>query len=264
MSTDEIIKIINDSEMVLVGIGEEFEAGMQLLESSAIYTEFKNRLAAEKLDESEFKWLYPALLCATMNEEKTISGLLSAYNKVAEIIKDKNYFVISMNMDPVLEMSDIDSDRTVSPFGSYLRLQCPAGCGDNLYNASEYNDSVMQTFLKRMGLENIKRGKCIICGKNLVSNTVNADKYIEQGYLPQWEKYQKWLMGTVNKKLAILELGVGLSYPSIIRWPFEKTTMYNNKATLIRIGSLFPQLTPEIKERGISVNINPLNFVNEL
>ena len=45
---------------------------------------------------------------------------------------------------------------------------------------------------------------------------------MEEGYQKQWEKYTKWLQGTLNKKLCILELGVELNLPSIIRWPFEK------------------------------------------
>ena len=71
----------------------------------------------------------------------------------------------------------------------------------------------------------------------------------------------KWLQGTLNKKVLILEIGVNMEYPSIIRWPFEKTAYLNQKANFIRINESLPQLTEELKDKGISINVNGIEWL---
>ena len=60
-------------------------------------------------------------------------------------------------------------------------------------------------------------------------NNVYAENYDESGYLDQWGHYRKWLQGTLNRRLFVLELGVGMRFPSVVRWPFEKVAFFNQK-----------------------------------
>ena len=92
---------------------------------------------------------------------------------------------------------------------------------------------------------------------------VTDEEYDESMYLPQWEVYTKWLQNTLNHKLCILELGVGFAYPSVIRFPFEKIAYFNQKARLVRVHSEFAQLTPEIRERSLSVTMSPIKLLTE-
>ena len=101
------------------------------------------------------------------------------------------------------------------------------------------------------------------CGSDAVNNVVTNENYDESIYLPQWEVYTKWLQNTLNRKLCILELGVGFQYPSVIRWPFEKTAYFNQKSSFIRVHDKLAQLTPEIRERSISVSQNPVSLLIE-
>ena len=73
-------------------------------------------------------------------------------------------------------------------------------------------------------------GVCPTCGKKLILNNIYTDSYDENGYLNNWTQYMKWLQLTLNKKLGIVELGVNLDFPSVIRWPFEKAGYLNKKA----------------------------------
>ena len=93
----------------------------------------------------------------------------------------------------------------------------------------------------------IPDGLCPHCKAPLTGNTIKADQYIEEGYLPQWAAYTKWLAGTLNKKLVILELGVGFQTPTVVRWPFEKTAFFNQKSYMYRINEKFSQITEELK-----------------
>jgi hypothetical protein len=66
----------------------------------------------------------------------------------------------------------------------------------------------------------------------------------------QWKTYMQWLMGTLNRKLFILELGEGFENPSVIRWPFEKTACLNLKSYLCRVHRRFYQLPDGLEGRG--------------
>ncbi len=79
-----------------------------------------------------------------------------------------------------------------------------------------------------------------------------------------WNKYIDWASMSLNRQILILELGVGFSNPMIIRFPFERTAAYNQKAKMYRVHPTFPQVTAEVGERGTAIMADPLNlFVEE-
>ena len=69
----------------------------------------------------------------------------------------------------------------------------------------------------------------------------------------KWNSYMNWLARTLNRKLVILELGEGFLQPTIVRWPFEKTTAINHKAHLYRVHKTFYQISDEISEKATAV-----------
>ena len=77
----------------------------------------------------------------------------------------------------------------------------------------------------------------------------------------RWETYMKWLQGTLNKKLFVLELGVGLKHPEMIRFPFEKIAYFNQKADFMRIHDKLFQLPAELGGKGISRQENPVELL---
>ncbi len=78
-----------------------------------------------------------------------------------------------------------------------------------------------------------------------------------------WQSYMNWLPGTLGHRLCILELGVGLSNPQIIRWPFEKCAQINQKAKLIRVHHTLAFLPEGVGDRGISIKENAVNLFAE-
>jgi len=99
------------------------------------------------------------------------------------------------------------------------------------------------------------------CGSEAAGNVVTMENYDESAYLPQWQYYLNWLAVTIGKKLCILELGVGMSYPSVIRMPFERTAMFNQKADLIRVHSKLAFAPEQIADRCICISKNPVDFL---
>ncbi len=107
-------------------------------------------------------------------------------------------------------------------------------------------------------------GKCPRCGAGMILNVVQAEHYDERGYLSDWQSYTKWLQGSVNRKLLVLELGVGMQFPGVIRIPFEKIAFLNQKAKMYRIHENLYQLPEQLSEKGVGIAENTIDWLNNL
>ena len=64
--------------------------------------------------------------------------------------------------------------------------------------------------------------------------------------------------------LCVLELGVGLKYPTVIRFPFEKIVFVNNKAVMLRVNRKLYQSTEELKEKCVGIKADPIDYINQV
>lgn len=220
--------------------------------------------------------------------------LLSAYDALYQLIKDKDYFIITMASDALIYETALGSreetavclsreeaisscpvseekeatkvlmdryfpgakklepradsrwERIVAPCGNVTWRQCSESCTKDIWEQGEIADD-----------------RCPHCGAPLTGNTMEAKEYIEEGYLPQWQKYTRWLTNTLNEELLILELGVGFQNPGVIRFPFEKTCFFNRKAFLYRIHKHLPQTSAELGDRALGVGEESLAWILE-
>jgi len=103
--------------------------------------------------------------------------------------------------------------------------------------------------------------------ENLLTEKCNSEKItfpLGDNVNTTWEKYLLWLQGTLNKALVVIELDTTFKYPDVIRFPFEKTVFYNNKAQMIRINGTFYQLPKEISNKGVGIEANSKEFLKEI
>lgn len=245
---DHVISKIKEAELVLVGLGEELDLARQIKEDEFSLSE-------------ENKSLRPFFKKNMLDKMKYQKREM--YENLARCLRDKNYFIVSVCMDGAIRNSTLNQERIVEPCGNYERMQCSEKCTNDLYE-------LPQAFLKQLE-QNVKEDsissmipRCPNCMNPLVFNNIEAENYVEEGYLEQWLLYKKWLQGTVNKNVCILELGVGMKYPTVIRWPFEKVTFFNQKAELFRVHSRLYQMAEEIKDRGYGICQSPEDFLKEL
>lgn len=169
------------------------------------------------------------------------------YDKLQDLIQDKDYFIVTTVTDGEIRKSSLVQSRIVAPCGNVTWRQCSKSCKKDIWEPGEIPDDI-----------------CPHCGQPLTGNTIEAEDYIEEGYLPQWNAYTRWLSGTLNKRLLLLELGVGFKTPTVIRWPFEKTATVNRKAHLYRIHGNFAQLSEAVKGKAESISENSLEFFRKL
>ena len=233
----EIRELIEDADIVLIGIGEAFERKTPELETSEYLIRKKEQPLLAGFERLQF-W-----------KEHPDDHVVRAYNKLYELVKDKDYFVVTTCMDDRIYDSNFPEEKITAPCGTWRYLQCSDCCTEDLLPVSE-----------GMILEN-KQIYCPNCGKEAVFNQVTCEKYNESGYMAQWVAYRNWLQRTINRKVCILELGVGMKYPTIIRWPFEKIAFCNQKASFIRVHRTLYQLSEELHGKGNSVEADPIDFL---
>lgn len=223
----KLIEAINDCDMLLIGIGQEVSLfdGINL----------KDNIEREKWNES------------ILNKDSHLQEeVIEFYNDLENVISKKNYFIITTNVDGLIYESRLNPLRIVAPCGNIKKLQCK--CEENIIDTP---DNFYEGRLKLV---------CEKCKAEYVPNVFNKESYNENGYLKQWNLYNKWLQGTLNKKLVVLEIGCDFSWLSIIRMPFEKVVLINQKSLYYRVNSRFPQITAELSERMFSIPDNPFVF----
>lgn len=263
---NEIFDEIEQADLILVGVGEEFN-NIRRFRAKEGYSEVRELLMA-----SDKAWLVPAWNDFFQDTESEVYETLC---KLADILKDKNYFVVSVSTNKQIEGVPWKEGRLVMPCGSVLKKQCAKGCENALFDVTEQDRENITAYLTKLaekgaGITELPEwkeealGVCSECGAPLVLNSIYADSYNENGYLKQWEIYRKWLQGTLNKKLLLLELGVGMQFPSVIRWPFEKIAFFNEKAKFYRVNEKLYQLSEELGKKGISIAENAIDWLNLL
>ena len=248
LKKEKFFQAVQEAQMILVGIGREFAPDPGISQDQKELQLYKESAALEEISSGE--------------------EIFQAYAKLAKLLGHKPYFIVTLNTDGWIWRTELNPECVVAPCGDLRKMQC----SEHIVEAAPIRDRVLEEVL-RLGkdasqaqiLDTLQRtARCPKCGKPLVFHTVEQEGYLEEGYLPQWEKYRKWLQATLNRKLCILELGVGFEYPQVIRWPFEKTAFYNKKASLIRINERFPQIPEKLSERAFSLGRSPVSFLNEL
>ncbi len=262
METRDIIAAIREADLVLVGLGEEFDGGREL----KTCPEYLRGL--ELMREAGIGWLEPAW--AEYCLAKSGWSIEAALEKLAVLLEDKNYFIVSTAMNRRIELKQWKQNRMVMPCGSNRKKQCSGGCGQTTINLEERDDKLLLEMFdgltrgKLTGDQVPVLGVCPACGAHMVLNTVHTDDYDEKGYLEQWQLYTKWLQGTLNKNLTVVELGVGMRYPTVIRWPFEKVVFFNKKARLVRVNESLYQLTEELSGKGCGIPRNGVEWLENL
>ena len=234
----EVKEKLEDAELVLIGIGEDFEYDWSALLQDTRYQEMEQEIG----EDEKYIWIVPFLQKMKL-QQLQVDRWKRAYDVLAELVNGKNYFIVSLCMDDRIYEAHLDQQRIVTPCGGFRKMQCGCNCSGKLTDMPlESYEAVLKYYKKELPLSALQEPICEVCGDKLRFNQLGVSKYAEEGYLKQWETYTKWLQGTVNKKLCVLELGVGLEYPKIIRFPFEKIVFYNQKAFMFRIHPVFYQM----------------------
>ena len=175
------------------------------------------------------------------------------YLELLDIVKGKNYFVITTNVDSQFNKAGFDEAKLFTPQGNYGLFQCEKPCSDEVYdNTAMINNMITNMDYDKFLVREEDIPRCPKCGSYLSKNLRVDDTFVDVPHMKKQKEYIDFINSSVKGKLLLLELGVGFNTPSIIRWPFEKMVNVHPNANLIRMNISYPEVPEEITEKSIS------------
>ncbi len=254
-------KALDRAKYILVGGGAGLSAAAGIEYSGKRFTEnfapFIEKYGLTDMYSSGFypfktqeeRWAYWAKHIFLNRYE---AGATKLYRDLYQLVKDKNYFVLTTNVDSQFEKAGFPADHVFEVQGNYGFLQCAKGCHAKLYeNESLVKEMIKKTVDCKIPSELVP--KCPVCGGQMDPN-LRINHYFVQD--EKWDKvnkaYNDFVLESEEKKIVYLELGVGFNTPGIIRYPFERMTYNNEKATLLRLNKDHPEGIEENKDKTIA------------
>lgn len=176
------------------------------------------------------------------------------YQKLFELVKDKDYFVLTTNVDHQFQKTGFDKQRLFYTQGDYGLFQCSKPC----HRATYDNEEVVREMVKRQKDMKIPTGlipHCPVCGKPMTMNLRADDTFVQDdGWYRAAERYADFLRRHKETKMLLLELVVGMNTPGIIKYPFWQMAAQNPNAYYVSINAGEAYAPEEIRERAICVN----------
>ena len=202
------------------------------------------------------------------------------YDALLRLVKDKDYFVLTTNVDHCFQKAGFDKNRLFYTQGDYGLFQCSEPCHDKTYENEETVRNLVEAQGFVIGENNaltLPGGapplmrvpsallpKCPVCGKPMTMNLRSDDKFVEDdGWHEAAARYDTFLR-TRNGKVLFLELGVGFNTPVIIKYPFWQMTARNPAAAYACVNCGEAYTLEEIKDRSICIDGDIGKVLNEI
>ena len=186
------------------------------------------------------------------------------YKRLFELVKDKDYFVLTTNVDHQFQKAGFDKHRLFYTQGDYGLFQCSEPCCQKTY---DNEDIIRKMYAEqenmRIPTELIPR--CPKCGKPMTMNLRADDKFVQDdGWYKANDRYNDFIRRHKDMHILFLELGVGYNTPAIIKYPFWQMTAKNHKAVYacVNYGEAF--CPDEISSRSILINADIRRTLNSI
>ena len=247
-------RLIADADYILIGAGAGLSAAAGLdyagKEFEREFQPWIDRYGITDLYSSSFypfkteeeRWAYWA---KHIWFSRFRTGGTELYHNILQLIKGKEYFVITTNVDAQFEKSGFAKEKIFATQGDYAYLQARNGGTKTLvYNESWVKQALAATIDCRVPTELIPHHH--LTGELMSPNLRCDDTFVEdERWHRQKEAYHEFVGKAWGHKLLLLEFGVGFNTPSIIRFPFEQMAASNSNISLVRFNRDYPQLMQE-------------------
>ena len=228
--------------------------------------------------EPEVSWAYWA---RNIYINRYLDAPKPVYENLLDLVRNKDYFVITTNVDHQFQKAGFDKKRLFYTQGDYGLFQSADPSIRKTYDNEEWVMKAMeaQGFIRdeagifqvpedrsiRMRIPTDLIPKCPDGGGDVVMNLRSDDSFVEdEGWHRAAAAYSEFLEVHKNRRVLYLELGVGANTPVIIKYPFWQMTMANEKAVYacLNYGEAFAP--EEIRDRSICINGDIREILMEL
>lgn len=294
---EEIIKlrkILDSAECVVIGAGAGLSASAGFSYSGGRFKKYFSDFEAKyhfhdmysggfadfgSLEENWAYWSRYIYINRYMNAPVPV------YEKLFELVRGKDYFVITTNVDHCFQKAGFDKKRLFYTQGDYGLFQCCVPCHKKTYD----NEEIVKKMLVSQGFEfkdseNKKDGglifpenplkmeipselvpHCPVCGKPMSMNLRCDETFIEDdGWHEAARRYQDFLEKHKNAKTLFLELGVGGNTPGIIKYPFWNFVHKNKDAFYAAVNMEETEVPAEIKARSVLIKGDIFDTIKEM
>lgn len=193
------------------------------------------------------------------------------YERLLELVKDKDYFAITTNVDHCFQKAGFEKKRLFYTQGDYGLFQCSEPCCQETYD----NEEAVRKMVLAQGCEIAADGSLIVsqkkkllgtipselipvcphCGRPLTMNLRADATFVEdEGWHRAAERYENFLRTRNNMKILFLELGVGYNTPGIIKYPFWQMTARNPKSMYACLNYDEAFAPDEIRKRSVCIS----------
>ena len=203
-----------------------------------------------------------------------------AYDKIYELVKDKDYFVLTTNVDHCFQKAGFDKHRLFYTQGDYGLFQCSKPCHQETYD----NEELVKQMVLSQGFE-IKDGvlvqpegvtlgctvpkelvpHCPKCGAPMSMNLRADNTFVEdKGWHQAAERYDQFIQRHKNLNIVFLELGVGYNTPGIIKYPFWQMTNADPQAFDVCLNQREAYAPTEIDRKSVCMDADIGNVLEQL
>uniref|UniRef100_A0A7R9WER9 Deacetylase sirtuin-type domain-containing protein n=1 Tax=Pseudictyota dubia TaxID=2749911 RepID=A0A7R9WER9_9STRA len=181
------------------------------------------------------------------------------YKSLLSMVKDKDYFVHTSNVDACFERSGFSKDRIYTPQGEWTYLQCTEPCHeDSVFESRPYLDIIIPQISSDGSIRQESVPKCPRCGGEMFGNVRAGNNFCHYKYDSQNDKLRAWMEGLLQspkKKVAIIEIGAGFNTPTVTRFPMESFAHeLGNRGKFIRINPTEPEIPHELSQNAVAMD----------
>lgn len=270
---EQLKQIISETETVVIGAGSGLSTSAGFTYSGERFEKYFSDFAVKygfqdmysggfapfaSLEERWAYWSRYIMINRYMDPPKPV------YNNILSLVRNKDYFVLTTNVDHCFQKAGFDKERLFYTQGDYGLFQCSEPCHHKTYD-NEKQVRAMWEFRNEMKIPSELVPHCPVCGKPMSMNLRADDTFVtDEGWDQAANRYQTFLQSRNitsrsgqqegTGKVLFLELGVGRNTPGIIKYPFWQMTAKNPNAqyVCINFGEAFAPY--EIEKRSLCIN----------
>ncbi len=261
---EQFVEMVKDADCIIVGAASGLSAaggGDFYYEDNASFRKYFGKFAEKynlsgafsgtfrRWDSREEFWGY---LTTFLNTTQT-APLRKPYEDLHEIIKDKEFFVLTTNQDT--QFTRLYPEKKLSQIqGDHRFFQCSRSCTDHIWDAVEPVKEMMEIMGEGTSVPEDKIPRCPHCGAEAFpwvrgyGNFLTGERYQEE-----YRKISEYILKHKDEKILFIELGVGRMTPMFIQEPFWVLTENLPKTSYISVNRDYALLPKAIEERGIAI-----------
>lgn len=270
---EKLNKVLNECDAVVIGTGAGLSSSAGFTYTGErfdkYFSDFKEKYG---FDDMYYGGFYPyrtqeefwAYWSRYIYINRYLDAPTDLYNRLLELVKDKDYFVITTNVDHCFQKAGFDKYRLFYTQGDFGLFQCSEPCCQETFDNEEIIKAMYEQ-QRNMKIPSELIPRCPHCHKPLTTNLRADDKFVQdEGWYKARKRYADFIGRHEGLKILFLEIGVGYNTPVIIKYPFWQMTAQNPNATYTCINMGEASCPIEIEQQSICIDADIADVINDL